>query len=64
MVAFVKILVAAVIIVGLSFMAIAIKMFIQKNGEFKKTCSSIDPKTGKTVHCSCGAGEPANCHNK
>ncbi len=63
MAAFLKILLAAIILVGLSWMAIAIKMFIQKNGKFSKSCQSVDAKTGKPVSCSCDLGKSVNCQN-
>jgi hypothetical protein len=38
----------------LCFCFIGIKMFLKKNGEFKKQCSSVDPLTGERIGCSCG----------
>lgn len=38
----------------LSFCFIGIKMFLKKNGEFKKQCSSVDPLTGERIGCTCG----------
>lgn len=46
---FLKILLLTVIVLGIAFAAIAIKMFVKKDGEFKKQCSTIDPDTGKTL---------------
>jgi len=53
----------AIAIVGLSFAGIAIKMFLKKGGEFKKSCSTVDPATGQRLGCSCGGGE-GSCDNK
>ncbi len=50
------------VFLALAFMGIGIKMFLKKGGEFKKQCSTKDPKTGKSLGCSCGGGE-SSCHN-
>lgn len=57
------VLLIAIIIVGLSIAGIAIKMFVKKDGEFKKSCGMVDPTTGKRMGCSCGGGE-TTCENK
>jgi hypothetical protein len=59
--AFLKILIFTVILLGIAFAAIAVKMFFKKDYEFKKQCSTIDPKTGKRMGCVCGSG--GSCHN-
>ncbi|HMM11259.1 MAG TPA: hypothetical protein PKE03_04100 [Bacteroidales bacterium] len=59
---FLKILLLAVILVGLAMAGIAIKMFVLKNGEFKKQCSSVDVH-GQKIGCTCGGGE-GSCENK
>ncbi len=53
---FLKIILLTIVIVGLAFAGIAIKMFVQKNGEFKKQCSSVDAQ-GNRMGCGCGGGE-------
>ncbi|MFA8299271.1 MAG: hypothetical protein ACEPOV_03845 [Hyphomicrobiales bacterium] len=58
------VIVLAIIIIGLAVAGIAIKMFVKKGGEFKKSCGSIDPATGKKVSCTCGKPEEEQCHNK
>lgn len=46
------------------FAALGIKMFIKKDGEFKKQCSTVDPHTGKNLGCSCeGAPSDGSCRN-
>jgi len=46
------------------FAALGIKMFIKKDGEFKKQCSTIDPDTGKNLGCSCtGAPGDGSCRS-
>lgn len=42
-----------VAILLLCFAFIGIKMFIKKNGEFKKQCSTVDPMTGERHGCTC-----------
>jgi hypothetical protein len=60
-----KILIIAIVLVGLAFAGFAIKMLLTKNGEFKKSCSSMDPKTGERYGCSCGHGSGGeSCENK
>lgn len=48
---------------ALAFVGIGIKMFLKKGGEFKKSCSTVNPKTGERLGCSCGGGENS-CHNE
>lgn len=45
----------AIAVVGIAMAAIAVKMFFIKGGEFKKSCGSVDPKTGKPMACTCGS---------
>ncbi len=59
-----KVLLLAIVILGLSFSGIAIKMFLKKGGEFKKSCSSVDPNTGQRLGCTCGGHESVSCDNK
>lgn len=58
-----KLILAATILLGLAFAGIAIKMFFFKDAEFSKSCSSVDPKTGQRLGCSCGGDESASCEN-
>lgn len=47
------------------FVALGIKMFVKKDGEFKKQCSTIDPNTGKNLGCTCaGAPGDGRCRNE
>lgn len=57
------VLLIAVLIIGLSIAGIAIKMFVKKDGEFKKSCSTVDPNTGQPLGCSCG-NNASSCENK
>ncbi len=40
---------------------VLVKMFFKKDGEFKKQCSTIDPKTGQPLGCSCGGTGDGSC---
>jgi len=60
-----KLILLSAIIIAIAIAAIAIKMFVKKDGEFKKSCSTVDPKTGKPMGCTCGNGEGGeNCENR
>ena len=60
-----KVILLSVIVIGVAIAAIAIKMFVKKDGEFKKTCSTVDPKTGEPLGCTCGKGDGGEaCENK
>lgn len=59
-----KVVLLATAIIGLSIAGIAIKMFVKKGGEFKKSCSSVDPNTGQRLGCTCGNSEGSSCENK
>ena len=61
---FIKIFLIAIVLVAISVAGIAIKMFVKKDGQFVKTCGSVDPKSGKIVACSCGDEEGKTCENK
>ena len=60
-----KVILLSVILISIAVAAIAIKMFVKKDGEFKKSCSSVDPDTGKPLGCTCGHGEGGSyCDNR
>ena len=50
-----KLILLAIIMLALAFAGFAIKLIVKKNGEFKKNCSTVDPKSGKPVGCTCGS---------
>jgi hypothetical protein len=55
----------AIALVGLAIGGIAIKMFLIPGSTFTKTCgSSVDPKTGKSIPCSCASDGGESCHNQ
>ena len=57
---FLKILFFSIILLGIGFAGIGVKMLFKKNYTFKKQCSTVDPNTGKRLGCACGTG---SCHN-
>ena len=58
------VLILTILLVGLAIAGIAIKMFLQKDGQFSKTCSTVDTTTGKKIGCSCGTdGDETQCIN-
>lgn len=60
-----KVILLSIGLVALAIAAIAIKMFVKKDGEFKKSCSSVDPATGKRIGCTCGHGDGGeHCDHK
>ncbi len=60
-----KVILLTILIVGFAVAAIAIKMFVKKEGEFKKSCSSVDPSTGTRLGCTCGNADGGEtCENK
>ena len=61
---FLKILLITIVFLALAFAGFAIKMFFKKDGEFKKSCSSVHPKTGERLGCVCGGEGDGSCENK
>jgi len=60
-----KVVILSVVLIGLAIAAIAIKLFVKKDGEFKKSCSTVDPATGERLGCTCGHGDGgSSCENK
>ncbi|HNW55448.1 MAG TPA: hypothetical protein PKN21_14330 [Bacteroidales bacterium] len=59
-----KLIIVTTVLLALAFAGIAIKMFFFKGAEFRKSCSSIDPSTGKRMGCSCGGAENSTCENR
>ncbi len=61
---FLKILLITIVFMALAFAGFAVKMFFKKDGEFKKSCSSVHPKTGERLGCACGGDGDGSCKNK
>ncbi len=59
----IKLIIITIVIVGIAIAGFAIKMFIKKDGEFKKSCSSVDPTTGKSKSCTCHDTPEKECNN-
>jgi hypothetical protein len=60
----IDIIIFSIILLGLAIGGLAIKILLIKNGEFKKSCSSIDPETGQSYGCSCGSADGGEaCRN-
>lgn len=57
-----KLILIAIVFLGIAMAGIAIKILIQKNGQFKKSCSSADPQ-GRRIRCSCGGEDDSSCEN-
>lgn len=53
------------LILSVAIAAIAIRMFVKKDGAFRKSCSSVDPKTGQPFGCTCGQADGDDrCENR
>lgn len=58
-----KLILVSIVLLGLAFAGIAIKMFFFKDSEFRKSCSSVDPQSGQRLGCSCGGEDSDSCVN-
>lgn len=58
-----KVILASIVLVGLAFAAIAVKMFLKKDGKFTKSCSAVDA-SGEKIGCVCGSDDGSACVNK
>lgn len=56
---FLKLFLVTVGLLAIAFAGFAIKMFVKKDGEFKKQCSTVDPHSGRNLGCSC-EGQPGD----
>ena len=50
---------AALVLTGMSFAGISIKLLVKKRGEFKRPCASADPYTGRRSGCACAHRTPS-----
>jgi hypothetical protein len=58
-----KLILISIVFLAIALAGIGIKILIQKNGQFKKSCSSADP-SGRRIGCSCGGdGDDSSCEN-
>ncbi|MBL4755192.1 MAG: membrane or secreted protein [Flavobacteriales bacterium] len=58
-----KIILLSIVLLGLAFAGIAVKILLRKNGEFAGTCSSNNPMLQKegAVCGVCGAAPAEQC---
>ncbi len=59
-----KLILITASILAIAIFGIAIKMFLKKDGQFTKSCNSVDPKSGKNVGCTCHGNEGTKCENE
>ena len=60
-----QLLLISIVLISFALAGLAIKMFFIKGAEFKKTCGSVDPKTGQKIGCTCGNEDGGgSCENK
>lgn len=57
-----QLILLSVILIAFAFLALAVKMFFKKGGQFTKTCASIDEK-GQKIPCICKDAGPDKCEN-
>jgi hypothetical protein len=57
------VIIFSVLLIGLAVAGISIKMLLQKDGQFSKSCSSVEFADGKKTECVCGNGDPTSCVN-
>lgn len=57
-----KLILIAFVLIAIAFAAIGIKMFVKKDGEFKKQCSSVDAN-GNRIGCTCKKPTGEVCEN-
>lgn len=59
------IFILSVVLLGIAFAFLGIKMFFKKGGEFKKHCASIEMEDGEHISCaSCkGVEKHETCSN-
>jgi hypothetical protein len=53
-----------VLLTGLAFASLAIRVIMKKDGKFSKSCSHADPSTGEKKHCVCDGSDPQACRNR
>ena len=58
-----KLLIISIILLGLAFAGIAIKIWVKKDGEFDGTCAGSNAKM-KAKGITCGCGNEEGCSNK
>ncbi|MDO9511129.1 MAG: hypothetical protein Q7J34_05185 [Bacteroidales bacterium] len=58
----IKLMILSIALLSVALIFIGIKMFVQKDGQFSKSCASIDTEDGQRSDCVCsGGGDDSNC---
>lgn len=61
----IQVIAISALLLTLALVGLAIKILTKKDGEFKKSCGSVDPTTGRSVGCTCGSADGGkSCENK
>jgi hypothetical protein len=61
----IQVIAIAALLLTLALAGLAIKILTRKDGEFKKSCGSVDPTTGRSTECSCGNSDGGeSCDHK
>lgn len=58
-----KLLIPAIIILGLAFLGMAIRILLVKGGKFSKSCSSAEASGDKNIRCACDTPEEEDHEN-
>lgn len=58
------VIVISFIIIALCIGGVGIKMFVKRNGEFKRLCSGRDPYSGKAAGCQCSELHTTSCSER
>jgi len=53
-----------ILLIGLAFASLAIRVILKKDGKFSKSCSHADPSTGEKTQCVCSGSDPLACRNR
>ncbi len=58
------VIILSAILLAAAFLAIAVKIVVKKDGEFKRHCANTDPYTGERNGCICGKTVAEQCSKK
>lgn len=58
------VLVLAMAIVLFCFAGLGVKTLLQRNGELKRHCASMDPYSGKRTGCICATRQNLECNDR
>ena len=56
-----ELIIVTIVFLALAFAGIAVKMFVKKDGQFKKQCLTIEFETGEKIGCVCTAEKHEDC---